>query len=67
MKATVTRARYAQKNEEQIADGLTNAECALALLNAGLTIEPARFGLRGRHAADVTKFLRPERKWNWKP
>ena len=70
MKAAVTRARYAQGQQEQIRDGLFNAERALALLTAGFAIEPVQFGLRAATpgaAAEAIASLEDQRKKSGAP
>jgi Zn-dependent protease with chaperone function len=70
MRAAVTRARYAQGQQEQIGDCLSNAENALALLTAGFAIEPVRFGLKTATpgaAAEVIASLEDERKRSGAP
>ena len=70
MKAAVTRARYAQGQQEQIRDGLFNTEKALALLTAGFAIEPVQFGLRAATpgaAAEAIASLEDQRKQSGAP
>jgi Zn-dependent protease with chaperone function len=58
MKAAVTRARYAQGQLERIGDRLFAANNALALLRAGFTIDPARFGLEAGTLGTVAEVIR---------
>jgi Zn-dependent protease with chaperone function len=70
MTAAVTRARYAERQQEQIRDGLSNAESALALVTAGFAIEPARFGLKAATAGvvgDVIASLEDQRRQSVAP
>jgi Zn-dependent protease with chaperone function len=57
MKAAVTRARYAQGQQERIGDRLLHAENALALVTAGFAIEPAHFGLEARTPRTVAEAI----------
>ena len=70
MKAAVTRARYAQKQQDQIHELLFNAESALVLLEAGFAIEPAPFGLKAATtgaAREAIATLEGERKQSGAP
>ena len=70
MKAAVTRARYAQGHQERIGNHLSHAESALALLTAGLAIDPLRFGLKVATpgaAAEVIASLEDQKKHSGAP
>jgi hypothetical protein len=70
MKAAATRARYAQRQQQQIGDSLVHVETALALLTAGSAIDPVPFGLKAATpgaAAEAIAILEGERKQSKAP
>ena len=70
MKAAVSRARYAEKQQKQIGELRLNADNALVLLRAGIAIEPARFGLKAataQAAKDAIANLEGERTQSGAP
>ncbi len=63
MRAAVARARSAHERQEQIADRLTKADCALAALTAGFSIKPVQFDLdAGTREAVADAIARLERQ-----
>jgi Zn-dependent protease with chaperone function len=57
MRAAVARAKSAQEDQDRIGDRLNKADHALALLRAGFTIAPARFGLEAGTPGTVAEAI----------